>query len=87
MELAMEIFSNYQTIRCETVQDLKGFNSQSLSTQVQKRGQLVSMMPATEKAFNLLSDNIIDLSTEYDALKNRIGSYDQQWLEESAATY
>ena len=37
---------------------------------------MVSMMPATKKAFNLMGDDIVELSTENDALKNKIGSYD-----------
>ena len=40
-------------------------------------------MPAIKKAFNLLGDDIVDLSTENDALKNKIGSYDEKWLEAS----
>ena len=43
------------------------------------------MMPAIKKAFNLLGDDIIELSVENDALKNQIGDYDQKWLEESKA--
>ena len=41
------------------------------------------MMPAIKKAFNLMGDDIVELSTENDALKNKIGSYDEKWLEES----
>ena len=41
------------------------------------------MMPAIKKAFNVLGDDIIELSVENDALKNQIGDYDQKWLEES----
>ena len=40
-------------------------------------------MPAIKKAFDLLVDDIVDLSAENDALKNKIGSYDENWLEES----
>ena len=43
------------------------------------------MMPAIKKAFNLLGVDIVELSTENDALKNKIVSYDQQCLEESKA--
>ena len=82
MELAMEIISNDQTIS-ETVKDLKDFNSQSSSTQAKKREQIVSMMPAIKKAFNLLGDDINELYKENDALKNKIGSYDEKWLGES----
>ena len=79
----MQIISNDKTVGNDTVQDLKEFNSQSLSTQAKKGEPLVTMMPAIKKAFNLLGDDIIELSTENDALKNKIGSYDEKWLEES----
>ena len=32
-----------------------------------------------------MGDDIVELSTEKDALKNKIGSYDEKWLEESKA--
>ena len=79
----MQIISNDKTVRNDTVQDLKEFNSQSLSTQAKKSEQLVSMMPVIKKAFNLLGDDIVELSTDSDALINKIGSYDGKWLEES----
>ena len=41
------------------------------------------MMPAIKKAFNLMGDDIVELSTENDSLKNKKGSYDERWLEES----
>ena len=83
MELAMQISSNDRTVRNETIQDLKDFNQQSLTTQAIKGEQLVSMMPAIKIAFNLLGDDIVELSTENDVLKNKIGSYDEKWIEES----
>ena len=46
MELAMQIISNDNSVRNDTIQDLKEFNQQSLSTQAKKGEQLVSMMPA-----------------------------------------
>ena len=79
----MQLSSNDTTVRNDTIQDLKEFNQQSLTTQAKKGEQLVSMMPAIKKAFNLLGDDIVELSTENDALKNKIGSYDERWLEES----
>ena len=79
----MQIISNDKSVRSDTVQDLKEFNWQSLTTQAKKGEQLVSMMPATKKAFNLLGDDIVELSTENDALKNKIGRYDEKWLEQS----
>ena len=52
MDLAMQIISNGKTVRSDTIQDLKDFNQQSLTTQAKKGEQLVSMMPAIKKAFN-----------------------------------
>ena len=69
----MQIISNGKTIRSDTVQDLKEFNSQSLTTQAKIGEQLVSMMPAIKKAFTLMGDDSVELSTERDALKNKIG--------------
>ena len=83
MELAMQINSSDQTVRNDTIEDLKEFNSQSLNTQARKGEQLVAMMPAIKKAFNLLGDDVIELPTENDALKNKIGDYVERWLEES----
>ena len=65
----MQLGSSDQSVRNVTRQDLKDFNQESLSTQVKKGEQLVSMMPAIKKAFNLLGDDIIELSVENDALK------------------
>ena len=81
----MQIISSDQTVRDNTIQDLKDFNQQSPSTQAKKGEQLTSMMPAIKKTFNVLGDDIIELSVENDALKNQIGEYDQKWLEESKA--
>ena len=49
MELAMQLSSNDKTARNDTIQDLKEFNQQSLTTQAKKGEQLVSMMPAIKK--------------------------------------
>ena len=62
----MQIISNVQTVRGSTVQDLKEYNSQSLATQAKKRQQLVSLMPAIKKSFDLMGYDIVDLSTEKD---------------------
>ena len=37
MDLAIQIIANYKLVRSDTVQDLKDFNSQSLSTQAKKK--------------------------------------------------
>ena len=83
----MQISSSDQTVRNDTIEDLKEFNQQSLTTQAKKGEQLVSMMPAIKKAFHLLGDDIFELSVENDALKKQIGNYDQKWLEESKAKF
>ena len=85
MELALLLFSSHQTVRNNTIQDLKVFNQQSLSTQSRMGEQLTSMMPAIKAAFNLLGDDSVELSTENDALKNKNGSYDERWLKEYKA--
>ena len=79
----MQITSTDKTVRNNIIEDLKEFNTQSLNTQAKKGEQLVAMMPAIKKAFNLLGDDIVELSTENDALKNKIGDYDEKWLQES----
>ena len=81
----MQVISSDQTVRNDTIQDSKDFNQQSLTTQARKGEQLTSMMPAIKKAFSILGDDIIELSTENDVLKNQIGEYDQKWLDESKA--
>ena len=57
---------------------LKKINNQSLATQAKKGEQLVSMMPAIEKVFNLLDDELVELSTEKESSKNKIASYDEK---------
>ena len=79
----MQLIYSDQTVRNDTIQDLKDFNQQSLSTQAKKGEQLTSMMPAIKKAFNVLGDDITELSTENDVLKNQIGEYDEKWLQKS----
>ena len=79
----MQKGSTNQKVRNNTIQDLKDFNQQSLSTRAKKGEQLVSMMPAIKEAFTLMGNDIVDLSTENDALKEKIGDYDEKWLQES----
>ena len=83
MELAMQIISNYKSVRNDTIQDLKEFNSQSVSTRAKNGEHLVSMMPAIKKSFNLMGDDIVELSTENETLKDQIEDYDEKSLEES----
>ena len=81
----MQIISTYKTVRNDTVQDLKDFNQQSLTTQAIKGEQSVSMMPAIKKASNFLGDDIVELSVENESLKNQTGDYDEKWLKKSKA--
>ena len=78
----MQIISNDKTVRSDTIQVIKEFNQQSSTTQAKKGEQLVSMKPAIKKAFEMMWDDMVELSIENDALKNKIGSYDEKWLEE-----
>ena len=85
MELAIQLISIDEAIRNDIIQDLKCFTSQSLTTQAKKGEQLVSMMLAIKKAFNLMGDDIVELSVENESFKNQIGDYDEKWLHKSKA--
>ena len=65
----MQKISKDKIVRNNTIQDLKEFNNQSLATQAKKGEQLVSIMPAIKKAFNLMGDNIVEKSVEKESLK------------------
>ena len=69
----MQIISNDKTMKNVTIQDFKDFNQQFLTTQAKKGEQLVSMMPAIKDAFNLMGNNIVELSVENESLKSQIG--------------
>ena len=71
MEVARNFISNDRTVRSITVKNLQDFISQSLVTRAKKGEQLVSMMPAIEKAFDILGDDIVELSSEKESLKKR----------------
>ena len=81
----MQIISKDRTVRNDTIQDLKDFNQQSLTTQAKRCEQLVSVMPAVKKAFNLMGDDIVEISVENKSLKSQIGDSDEKWLQESKA--
>ena len=49
MDLATQTIAIDKTVRSDTVQDLKEFNNQSLTTRAKKDEQLVSIMPAIKK--------------------------------------
>ena len=62
MEVARQVISRKKSVKCNTVQDLKQFNSQFLATQVKKGEQLVAIMPANKKSFDLIVDVMVELS-------------------------
>ena len=66
----MQIISKDRTVGNITMNVIKEFNNQSLATQVKKAEQLVSMMAALKKVFDLMGDDIVDLSTEKWCFKN-----------------
>ena len=74
----MQIISSDRAVRKDSIQGLKDFNQQYLTTQVKKGEQLVSMMPAIIENFNSMGDNLVDLSTKNGALKIKIGDYDKK---------
>ena len=76
----MQIISNDKLLRNDTIQDSKEFNQPSLTTQAKKREQLVSKTPAIIKAFNLMGEDIVELSVENESLKNQMGEYNKKWL-------
>ena len=67
MELTIQIISNDERVRSNAIRDFK--NSTLNLYQAKKGEQLVSMMPAIEKAFDLMGDDIVELSTENETLK------------------
>ena len=79
----MRIFSKPQTVGTKTIQALREANSQSLSTQAKKRRTISSMMRANVKAFDLMGDDIVELSTENGFLRSKIGDCDEKWVAKS----
>ena len=51
MDWAMQIICTDETVRNDTIQDLKEFNSQSLSTQAKKRGVISFYDACYQKSF------------------------------------
>ena len=83
----MHIISTDKTVRNDTIQDLKEFNNESLTTKAKKGAQLFFMMPAIKIAFVLMGVDIVELHREIESLKNKFGSYDDKWLEESKTRF
>ena len=79
----MQTISTDKRVRNDTIQGWKDFNLQSLTTAAKKGEFLVSLMPAIKKAFNLMRDDIVELHTENESLRNKSGYFAEKWLEES----
>ena len=80
MELAKQIISNDKIVTTHTVQDLKDFKLQFLPKQVKKkRKQLFSMSPAIKKSFDLMGDDIEDLSAENESSKKKVLTMKSGW--------
>ena len=79
----MQFISNVKTVRMDIVKDLKDFNNQSLATQAKKGEQFFNMVPGFKKAFILMGIDMVELSIENDASRNKKGSYDELCLEQS----
>ena len=75
MEIAVQTISYDKTVWSNVwskKEDLKDFNSQFLVPQVRKGEQLIFLKPAIEKAFDLMGDDIVELSTKNEFLKKII---------------
>ena len=81
----MRSISNDKFVRIYTVQDSEDFNSQPIATENKEREQLVAVMPAIEKTFDILGNDILEFFTGKKSLKNQIDSYNDKLLEESEA--
>ena len=79
----MQFISNDKTVRSNTIQYIKVFNSQLSATQTKGGEQIVSMMPAIKRTFDLMGDDVVELSTKSESLINKIGSQDKKMLEET----
>ena len=84
METTWQLISNDKTERSITIQEYKNFNSQPSASQAKKEEQFFSRMPSNEKAFDMMGDDIVDLSTENEGRKEMC-TYDEKWLKESKA--
>ena len=70
----MQTISTDKTVRSDTIKDIQELNVQSSTMQAKKGEQLVSMMSAIKKVFNLMGDYIVELHTKNESLKK------QNWI-------
>ena len=74
----MQVISIDKRVRSNTVQGLKEFNSQTLSTQAKKGEQLVCFIPAIRNSFYLMGDERVELPGENESMKYKMGSHDEK---------
>ena len=75
MQLLMTIISKDRIVRNSTIQGLKDSNSQPFATQSKKGDELVFLMLAMMKSFDLMGNQIVDLSLENQLFENKKGFY------------
>ena len=83
----MQIISTDKTVGSNTVYDVKDFNSQNLSTQVEKRRTSSFFHACYSKSFDLMGHDRVEISTENKSLKNEIDSHDEKCLDESKGRF
>ena len=83
MELALQHILTDKTVRSSRIQVLRDFHSRALASQPRKGEQVVSLMFSIIKIFVLMGDDLVELSTKNETLKNTIGFYDDKRLEEN----
>ena len=81
----MQNISNDKNRRSNTLHDLTDFNSKSLATQAEKGEELVHLILVIKKVFDIMVDDIVELSTENQSSKNEVGSHDKKAFEETKA--
>ena len=83
MDVAKNLASFDKIITEGTLRELKDYKSQSFLTQSKRGEALAAMLLASEKQFNIMGNEIIELHTEENVIKNTIGDFDRKCLIES----
>ena len=84
MEIAMQIVSSDKTVRSDT-KEKKRIQQPIFNYSSEKRRAISFHDACYQENFNLLRDDIVELHTENENLKNKIGSYDEKRLEDFKA--
>ena len=80
MKLATQLLSN-KNVREETIQDDIFFHS--ISTITNRREDLAALIRTIWKAFKLLGDDVVELSSGNNLLKIKINEFNENFLEEA----